>query len=111
VLIFTAFALTQTSTPSQASNSHPMQKPQHVTIKGCLANSTTEKEYQLVDEKGITNLVYSSSINLASYVGQSVTLNGDRSAVPSTDTGTSDPKPHFIAKKIHVDSKTCSSAK
>jgi hypothetical protein len=72
----------------------------HVKITGCLSSSGHPDEYQLVDEKGITNLVYSGTIHLDSYIGQSVTLIGDQSAMPSTDTGTAQPMPHFKVAKV-----------
>ena len=62
----------------------------HQTITGCLTSTGSSHEYQLVDEKGVTNIVYSVTIHLDSYVGQSVTLTGDQSAMPSPDTGRGD---------------------
>ena len=42
----------------------------HSTITGCLTSTGHPNEYQLVDEKGITNQVYSGTVHLDSYVGQ-----------------------------------------
>jgi hypothetical protein len=67
--------------PALASTQH------NITVTGCLTKDS-HSEYVLVDQKGTTYLLYSSTVNLSSYVGQSVSLNGDRSATPSTDTGT-----------------------
>jgi hypothetical protein len=67
----------------------------HQTITGCLTSTGSSHEYQLVDEKGVTNIVHSTTVHLNSYVGQSVSLVGDQSATPSTDTGTGRPMPRF----------------
>ncbi|HKF01907.1 MAG TPA: hypothetical protein VKB49_06315, partial [Candidatus Sulfotelmatobacter sp.] len=57
---------------------------------------------------GIHNLVYQSDkFDLDSYVGQSVTLIGDRSAIPSTDTGTARPMPHFKVAELRQASGKC----
>src|SRR5438045_3035068 len=54
----------------------------HSKITGCLSSTGHPDEYQLVNEKGVTNLIYSVTVHLDSYVGQSVTLTGDQSAMP-----------------------------
>lgn len=79
----------------------------HSTITGCLASTGHPDEYQLVDEKGITNQVYSVTVHLDSYVGQSVTLTGDQSATPSTDNGMGRPTPHFKVVKVQPASGDC----
>ncbi len=79
----------------------------HSRITGCLTSSGHPDEYQLVDEKGITNLVYGGTLHLDSYIGKSVTLTGEQSAMPSTDTGTSRPMPHFKAVKVQSASGNC----
>lgn len=79
----------------------------HLTITGCLTSGDQPHEYRLVDEKGVTNQVYSATIHLDSYIGQSVTLTGDQSATPSTDTGTGRPQPHFKVVKVQPSSGTC----
>ena len=79
----------------------------HSTITGCLTSGDKADEYRLVDEKGVTNVVYSATIHLDSYVGQSVTLTGDQSATPSTDTGTGRPMPHFKVLKVKPASGSC----
>ena len=45
-------------TPALAFSQSPKQKT-HSTITGCLTSTGQPDEYQLVDEKGVTNLVYS----------------------------------------------------
>lgn len=75
-------------------------------ITGCLASSDPD-HYLLKDQKGITNMVYSTAIHLDSYVGQSVTLVGFQSATPSTDEGTGRPMPHFNVLEVHASSGTC----
>src|ERR1700756_3637458 len=79
----------------------------HSKITGCLTSTGQPDEYQLVDEKGVTNHVYSGTVHLDSYVGQSVTLTGDQSAMPSTDTGTARPAPHFKVVKVQRASGNC----
>jgi hypothetical protein len=79
----------------------------HSKITGCLTSGDQPHEYRLVDEKGVTNQVYSVTIHLDSYVGQSVTLIGDQSAMPSTDTATPRPEPHFKVVKVQGSSGNC----
>ena len=92
--------------PALAFSQSPKQKT-HSKITGCLTRADQSDEYRLVDEKGITNQVYSGTLHLDSYVGQSVTLIGDQSAMPSTDTGTGRPTPHFKVVKVKPASGTC----
>jgi hypothetical protein len=89
-----------------AFSQSPKQKT-HNKITGCLTSADQPDEYLLVDEKGVTNQVYSVTIHLDSYVGKSVTLIGDQSAVPNTDTGTARPMPHFKVVKVQPRSGTC----
>jgi hypothetical protein len=79
----------------------------HQTITGCLTSTGSSHEYQLVDEKGVTSIVYSTTVHLNSYVGKSVSLVGDQSATPSTDTGTGRPMPHFKVVKVQPASGDC----
>jgi hypothetical protein len=76
-------------------------------VTGCLTK-TPHNEYELVDEKGIHNLLYSSTIPLDTYVGQSVTVVGVRSATSSTDMGTARPMPHFNVVDLRPASGKCS---
>ena len=76
-------------------------------ITGCLTSTGQPDEYRLVDQKGVTNQVYSTTVHLDSYVGQSVTLTGDQSATPSTDGGTGRPTPHFKVVKVEAASGAC----
>ena len=93
--------------PSQTQDNSQSQKQQkHTTITGCLSKNP-HNEYELVDQKGIHNLLYSSTIDFNSYVGKSVTVVGDRSAMPSTDTGTARPMPHFKVLKLQPASGNC----
>lgn len=77
------------------------------TITGCLTGTSKPNEYTLVDQKGVTNIVFSVTVPLDSYVGQSVTLTGDQSATPSKDEGTGRPKPHFKVVKVEPASGNC----
>jgi hypothetical protein len=101
LLVAPVLASSQTQNPSatQDSNRQTAQQRNQITITGCLT-SRHHKEYQLVDEEGTTNLLYSPTVNLDSYVGQSVTLVGNRGASPGTDTGTSRPMPHFMVVEV-----------
>jgi hypothetical protein len=92
--------------PALAFSQSPKPKT-HKTITGCLTSTSQPDEYRLVDEKGVTNIVYSVTIHLDSYVGQSVTLTGDQSATPSTDTGTGRPTPHFKVLEVKAASGSC----
>ena len=90
--------------PVLAFSQSPKQKT-HSKITGCLTRADRSDEYRLVDEKGITNHVESVRVHLDSYVGQSVTLIGDQSAMPSTDNGR--PEPHFNVVKVKPSSGNC----
>ena len=108
LVVMPAFAFSQTDTPNAAQNSKP-QTAKHSTITGCLTSSE-HHTYRLVDEKGQTNMVYSGKtvhLDLDSYVGKSVTLVGDQSATPSTDTGTGRPMPHFRVMEVRPASGNC----
>jgi hypothetical protein len=102
VLVFAILVVAPALTFSQSPKSKT-----HSTITGCLTSTGHPNEYQLVDEKGITNQVYSATVHLDSYVGQSVTLTGDQSATPSTDNGMGRPTPHFKVVKVQPASGDC----
>jgi hypothetical protein len=107
ILLFVPAVVASQETPSaQDSNRRAVQQQNHITITGCLTSSH-HKEYRLVDQEGTTNLVSSPTLDLDSYVGQSVTLVGRRSASPSTDTGTARPMPHFMVSEVHRGSGSC----
>jgi len=92
--------------PAIAFSQSPKPKT-HSKITGCLTSTGQPDQYRLVDEKGVMNEVYSVSVHLDSYVGQSVTLTGDQSATPSTDTGTARPTPHFKVVKVEPAPGNC----
>jgi hypothetical protein len=92
--------------PVLAFSQSPKPKT-HIKITGCLTSTGQPDAYRLVDEKGVTNEVYSTTVHLDSYVGQSVTLTGDQSATPSTDSGTANPTPHFKVVKVQPASGDC----
>jgi hypothetical protein len=77
-----------------------------ITIEGCLTKNSLN-EFELVDQKGIDNLLYSEMVNLGQYVGQTVTVVGKRSAMPNTDMGIKNPQPHFFVVKIQTQSRQC----
>ena len=80
------------------------------TITGCLTSITVNnrKQYRLVDQKRITNIVYSKTIDLDSHVGQSVTLVGDISPTPSSDEGTAQAMPIFwVLEEVKPASGKC----
>ena len=98
-LVISALVFSQSSTPKMTTH--------HVTITGCLTKNS-HGDYELVDQKGVHNLVYpSEKVDLESHVGQSVSLTGQQSAMPSTDTGTSRPMPHFVVDKLQQGSGKC----
>ena len=92
---------TQNNTPPM----HLMRNQSAVT--GCLTKNS-HGEYELVDEKGIHTLLYSSTVPLDTYMGQSVTLVGELSAAPSTDTGPARPMPHFKVVDLRPAAGKCS---
>lgn len=94
--------------PSAAQNSVGQATGRHKrsTITGCLT-SAEHDTYRLVDEKGVTHMVYSSTVHLDAYVGQYVTLTGSQSATPSTDTGTARPMPHFTVTEVQPATGQC----
>lgn len=79
-----------------------------ITITGCVTKNS-HKEFELVDEKGIDNMLYGDIIPLDQYVGKVVTLVGKRSATPSTDMGIKNPQPHFLVTKVKSELNTCKS--
>lgn len=92
--------------PALAFSQSPKPKT-HNTITGCLTSTNQPGEYGLVDKNGVMNHVYSVTVHLDSYVGQYVTLIGDLSAMPSTDTGTARPTPTFKVVKVQPASGNC----
>src|SRR5215469_12675182 len=108
LLVASSWALSQSDKPSAAENggSQPIGHHRRSTITGCLAPGEHDT-YRLVDQKGVTNMVYSSTVHLESYVGQFVTLTGSKSATPSTDTGTSRPMPHFAVTGVQPATGQC----
>ena len=99
VLVIPALVFSQSATPKKTT--------QLVTITGCLTKNA-HGYYELVDQKGVRNLVYKSErVDLESHVGQSVSLTGQQSAMPSTDTGTSQPMPHFVVNTLQQGTGKC----
>ena len=99
LLFIPALVFSQSATPKMTTHD--------VTITGCLIKNS-HGDYELVDQKGVHNLVYKSErVDLESHVGQSVSLTGEQSAMPSTDTGTPRPMPHFVVKKLRRGSGKC----
>jgi len=81
-------------------------KRNQTAVTGCLTKNP-HNEYELVDEKGIHSLLYSSTVPLDTYVGQSVTVMGERSATPNPDTGTARPMLHFNVVDLRPASGKC----
>jgi hypothetical protein len=99
LMVFPALVLSQSASPKMTTH--------YVTITGCLTKNA-HGEYELVDQKGVHNLVYKSErVDLESYVGKSVSLTGEQSAMPSTDNGTSNSMPHFVVKKLEQGAGKC----
>jgi hypothetical protein len=108
LLVTQVFSFSQTDT-SAPQNKIAQTAKHKSTITGCLTSTTMgkRKEYRLVDQKRTENIVYSKTIDLDSYVGQSVTFVGDVSATPSVDEGTSHPMPVFWAFEVQPASGNC----
>jgi len=114
-LLLTVLLVTPALVSSQTGNPKAMQghgPPMHLgrnqsALTGCLTKNP-HGEYELIDEKGIHNLLYSSTVPLDTYVGQSVTLSGERSATPSTDMGTARPMTYFKVVDLRPASGKCS---
>ena len=105
-LFLSAIVLLVATLNSANSEAQRASKKTHVTISGCL--NKLHDDYELVDQKGVHNLVYKSDhFDLEPYVGKSVTLVGDRSAMPSTDTATPRPMPHFVVKELRPGTGSC----
>lgn len=77
-----------------------------IAITGCVTKNS-HNEFELVDEKGIDNVLYGAVVNLDQYVGQKVTLVGKRSATASTDMGIKNPQPHFLVTKVQSELSAC----
>lgn len=104
-----AFVASQTEVPNVIHDHGPPMhlKRNQTALRGCLTKNPHD-EYELVDEKGTHNFLYSSTVPLDTYVGQSVTLIGERSATPSIDTGTARPIPRFKVVDLRPASGKCS---
>lgn len=107
ILAVTAGLAVSQDNKNAPANSNPrdVRPGNRTTITGCLTGESDH--YRLTDQKGVTNIVYGSSAELDSYVGKPVTLLGDQSATPSTDTGTAHPMPHFKVIEVHPESGSC----
>lgn len=73
-----------------AQNTSDGDKPndlhhERINITGCLTKNSLN-EFELVDQCGIDNLLYSAVVDLDQYVGKTVTLLGRRAATQH-DTG------------------------
>lgn len=109
LLVAPALLSTQTGVP-RATQDHgrPMHlKRNQSAVTGCLTKNP-HNEFELVDEKGIHNLLYSSTVPLDTYVGQSVTVIGEPSATPSTDMRTARPILYFKVVDLRPASGKCS---
>lgn len=105
ILSATPSVISQATSPSAANDTYSQNSQRNLTITGCLTRNSHNK-YELVDEKGVHNLLY-GSVPFDSYVGQSVTLVGARSTTPSTDTGTARPMPLFKVKELRPANGPC----
>jgi hypothetical protein len=62
--------------PVLAFSQSPKPKT-HIKIASCMTSTGQPDVYELGDEEGVTNQVYSVTVHLNSYIGKSVTLTGD----------------------------------
>ena len=107
LLSASALAFSQsTQSATQNGSSQPEGRNKGSTITGCLT-SGSHHTYRLKDQKGVTNMVYSSTVHLDHYVKQFVTLIGNQSAKPSTDEGTGRQMPHFVVFEVQPASGQC----
>ena len=108
LLVTPALVSSQAVVPrATQDHGHPMHlKRNQTAVTGCLKKNS-HNEYELVDENGNHNLLYSSSVPLDTYVGQSVILVGERSATPNTDMGTARPMPYFKVEDLRPASGNC----
>jgi hypothetical protein len=108
LIITSSLAFGQAGSTSTPANGSPQATTprDHARITGCLSPKIHDY-YELTDQNGVTNMVYSSTMPLDSYVGHSVTLVGSQSATPSTDTGTARPMPHFNVLEVRPASGNC----
>jgi hypothetical protein len=109
LLVTPALVSSQTAVP-KATQDHgrPMHlKRNQSAVTGCLTKNS-HNEYELVDEKGNHHLLFSSTVPLDTYLGQSVTVIGERSATPSTDMGTARPLLYFNVVDLRPASGRCS---
>lgn len=90
---------------SQNNNPQSVIPGHRTTITGCLTGKPNH--YLLTDQNGVTNMVYSTTVHLDSYIGRPVSLVGIQSATPSTDTGTARPMPHFKVLEVQAASGDC----
>ena len=105
-LLLLSIILVSATLYSGNSQAQSGTKKHHVTITGCL--NKLHDDYELVDQEGVHNLVYKSEkFDLEPYLGKSVTLVGERSAIPSTDSGTARPMPHFRVRELRPGTGNC----
>lgn len=110
VFLLTALLVSVPVIFGQAGASNPAQNDaqaraerNETSITGCLTKNSAN-QYELVDQDGVHNLPYSSTIKLDSYVGQAVTLVGRLSPTPTTDmAGPS--SPHFEVSQVQPSGK------
>ena len=100
----TVFGQVSDPNPTQ-DNSQAQMTHNQIAVTGCLTKNS-HNEFELVDQKGVHNLPYSSTVNLDSYVGKEVTIVGRRAATPSSDTG-GHSAPHFQVSKVQSSSGDC----
>jgi hypothetical protein len=111
LLVTPAFAYSQTQTPSAAHDrqNQTAQAKNESTVTGCLTGKTDQ--YQLVDQAGTTHLLFNPTVQLHDYVGQSVTLAGERDvqrdASASSDEGTAHGMGFFRVTQVTGKSGPC----
>lgn len=110
VILMTLSLLNPLLVPAQNTSRGDQENDprKEISITGCVTKNS-HKEFEVVDEKGISNMLYGDLIDLDQYVGKTVTLVGKRSATPSTDMGIKNPQPHFLVSTVSVESNTCKS--
>ena len=85
------------------TNSQPQEERTEISVTGCLTKDSSN-QYELVDQEGVHNLPESSSISLDQFVGQEVTLIGQRTPMP-TKNSVAQPKARLAVSKVQVSGK------
>jgi hypothetical protein len=113
LLVTPTLAFSQYESPSatQSNDRQTMQQQGNgtSTLTGCLTGKPDE--YQLVDQRGTTHLIFNPGVDLSSYVGHSIEVMGkrdvQRDASASSDEGTAHGMHFFKVVSVNKDLGRC----